>query len=186
MSTVGTLHVRNVPEELVNAFKRRAKQNGRSLNAEIVAALGATAEEEERRRRGSRSGSRSCARSSPCRRTHLTPSSSSAEGGTSVRARSSAVRAVFDANVVVRALLDEDDEAAGWVARVDDGGFRASAPDLIFAEVGQALLGYLKSGVLELRHSARSSRLPPRFASGCPSDTGPRCHGRPRPRGNGS
>lgn len=49
MSAVGTLHVRNVPDELVDRFKRRAKENGRSLNAEIVAALSASAEEEERR-----------------------------------------------------------------------------------------------------------------------------------------
>ena len=58
------------------------------------------------------------------------------------------MRAVLDANVVVRALLEEDDGPAGWLARVDDITFRASAPELIFAEVGQALLGYLKSGLL--------------------------------------
>lgn len=62
--------------------------------------------------------------------------------------RSSVVRAVLDANVVVRALLDQDEGPAEWLARVDDVGFVASAPDLIFAEVGQALLGYLKSGLL--------------------------------------
>lgn len=60
------------------------------------------------------------------------------------------MRAVLDANVVVRALVDEDEKPAGWVARVDDIGFVASAPDLIFAEVGQALLGYLKSGHLSM------------------------------------
>jgi predicted nucleic acid-binding protein len=64
--------------------------------------------------------------------------------------RSSVVHAVLDANVVVRALLDEDEGPAGWLARVDDVGFVASAPDLIFAEVGQALLGYLKTGLLSI------------------------------------
>ena len=58
------------------------------------------------------------------------------------------MRAVLDANVVVRALLDEDERPARWLARVDEVGFVASAPDLIFAEVEQALLGYLQSGLL--------------------------------------
>lgn len=49
MKTVATLHIRNVPEKLVANFKRRAKQNGRSLNAEIIEALGASVQEEERR-----------------------------------------------------------------------------------------------------------------------------------------
>jgi predicted nucleic acid-binding protein len=58
------------------------------------------------------------------------------------------VHAVLDANVVVRALVDEDEKPAEWVARVEDVSFVASAPELIFAEVGQALLGYLKRGHL--------------------------------------
>lgn len=58
--------------------------------------------------------------------------------------------AVLDANVVVRALVDEDEKPARWVARLDDVEFVGSAPDLIFAEVGQALLGYLKSGHLSM------------------------------------
>jgi predicted nucleic acid-binding protein len=58
------------------------------------------------------------------------------------------VHAVLDANVVVRALVDEDDKPATWLARVEDPGFVVSVPDLIFAEVGQALLGYVKHGDL--------------------------------------
>ena len=50
MRTVATLHIRNVPEKVVATLKRRAKQNGRSLNAEIVEALGASVAEEDRRR----------------------------------------------------------------------------------------------------------------------------------------
>lgn len=39
MSDVPTLNIRNVPEHVVTTLKRRAKENGRSLNAEIVEAL---------------------------------------------------------------------------------------------------------------------------------------------------
>jgi plasmid stability protein len=39
MSEVPTLNIRNVPESVVGTLKRRAKQNGRSLNAEVVEAL---------------------------------------------------------------------------------------------------------------------------------------------------
>jgi plasmid stability protein len=34
-----TIHVRNVPEPVYEALRTRAKRNGRSLNAEVVAAL---------------------------------------------------------------------------------------------------------------------------------------------------
>jgi plasmid stability protein len=36
---MATLHIRNVPEEVVEALKRRAKLHGRSLNAEVVQTL---------------------------------------------------------------------------------------------------------------------------------------------------
>lgn len=49
MSEMPTLHIRNVPSEIVDSLKRRAKDNGRSLNAEIVEALAASVEEEQRR-----------------------------------------------------------------------------------------------------------------------------------------
>jgi plasmid stability protein len=39
MSNVPALHIRNVPERVVATLKRRAKENGRSLNAEVVEAL---------------------------------------------------------------------------------------------------------------------------------------------------
>ena len=39
MSDMPTLNIRNVPERVVAALKRRAKENGRSLNAEVVEAL---------------------------------------------------------------------------------------------------------------------------------------------------
>lgn len=34
-----TLNIRNVPDRVVRTLKRRARENGRSLNAEVVAAL---------------------------------------------------------------------------------------------------------------------------------------------------
>jgi plasmid stability protein len=39
MSDVPTLNIRNVPERVVATLKRRAEENGRSLNAEVVEAL---------------------------------------------------------------------------------------------------------------------------------------------------
>jgi plasmid stability protein len=39
MSRVPTLNIRNVPERVVRTLKRRAKENGRSLNAEVIEAL---------------------------------------------------------------------------------------------------------------------------------------------------
>lgn len=36
---MATLNIRNVPEQVVAILKRRAKKNGRSLNAEVVEAL---------------------------------------------------------------------------------------------------------------------------------------------------
>jgi plasmid stability protein len=39
MVEVPTLHIRNVPARVVATLKRRAKENGRSLNAEVVEAL---------------------------------------------------------------------------------------------------------------------------------------------------
>lgn len=40
------IHVRNVPADVVERLKRRAKRNGRSLNAEIVDLLATSVEEE--------------------------------------------------------------------------------------------------------------------------------------------
>jgi plasmid stability protein len=50
MSEVPTLHIRNVPSSIVDRLKQRAKKNGRSLNAEIIEALEASVEEEQRRK----------------------------------------------------------------------------------------------------------------------------------------
>jgi plasmid stability protein len=39
MTPLATLHIRNVPESVYEALKRRADRNGRSLNMEVVEAL---------------------------------------------------------------------------------------------------------------------------------------------------
>jgi plasmid stability protein len=39
MSEMPTLNIRNVPAHVVSTLKRRAQENGRSLNAEVVEAL---------------------------------------------------------------------------------------------------------------------------------------------------
>jgi plasmid stability protein len=49
MNQVPTLNIRNVPEPVVATLKRRAKKNGRSLNAEIVETFSASVEDERRR-----------------------------------------------------------------------------------------------------------------------------------------
>ena len=49
MNTMPALHIRSVPTGIVTRLKRRARRNGRSLNAEIVEALEASVEEERRR-----------------------------------------------------------------------------------------------------------------------------------------
>ncbi|MDP9490851.1 MAG: Arc family DNA-binding protein [Actinomycetota bacterium] len=44
MGDVPAIHVRNVPADVVERLKQRAKRNGRSLNAELVDLLGASVE----------------------------------------------------------------------------------------------------------------------------------------------
>ena len=39
MNSVPTLHIRNVPEAVYEALRRRAKRSGRSLNAEVIETL---------------------------------------------------------------------------------------------------------------------------------------------------
>lgn len=48
MEAVPTLHIRNLPEPVYDKLKRRAVENHRSLNAEVLALLNAELEEERR------------------------------------------------------------------------------------------------------------------------------------------
>jgi predicted nucleic acid-binding protein len=58
------------------------------------------------------------------------------------------VRAVFDANIAVFALLERRDEAVNWFRRLARLELDVSVPDLLFAEVGQALAGHVRAGDL--------------------------------------
>lgn len=49
MSRLPTLYIRNVPTEVYEALKARAKREGRSVNAEALVALGELAERERGR-----------------------------------------------------------------------------------------------------------------------------------------
>ncbi len=51
MNRVPTINIRNVPSGVVVRLKRRAATNGRSLNAEVVAALASSVEDDRRRGR---------------------------------------------------------------------------------------------------------------------------------------
>jgi plasmid stability protein len=48
MSSVPTLHIRNVPAEVYEALRRRAERSRRSLNAEVVEALREVVSRDER------------------------------------------------------------------------------------------------------------------------------------------
>jgi predicted nucleic acid-binding protein len=64
--------------------------------------------------------------------------------------------AVFDASVFVRALVEREPRAEEWIDRAF-GDVEVSVPSLVFAEVGNALAGYVRSG--ELPASAADARL---------------------------
>jgi predicted nucleic acid-binding protein len=54
------------------------------------------------------------------------------------------LRAIFDASVAVRALVDEHVAARDWLQRLDSREVEVSVPDLIFAEVGNALAVHVR------------------------------------------
>lgn len=55
--------------------------------------------------------------------------------------------AIFDASIFVRALVDRDPTAAQWLDRAFED-VELSVPSLLFAEVGNALTGYVRSARL--------------------------------------
>ena len=59
-----------------------------------------------------------------------------------------ATDAVLDASVVVRALVDEDAQAVDWLGRIAREEARAACPDLLYAEVANAVLLYQRAGRL--------------------------------------
>jgi plasmid stability protein len=50
MNVVPTLHIRNVPQSVYDALKRRDDRNSRSLNMEVIEALEEFVDEERRSR----------------------------------------------------------------------------------------------------------------------------------------
>lgn len=62
--------------------------------------------------------------------------------------------AIFDASVFVRALADGEATAAQWLAR-GVSELEVSVPDLVFAEVGNAFAGYVRSGRLSREGAVR-------------------------------
>ena len=63
-------------------------------------------------------------------------------------ASSIGVRAVLDANVIVRGLIDRRPDARRWLERVAQREVAAVVPALVFVEVGQAFVGYVRCGDL--------------------------------------
>jgi len=57
-------------------------------------------------------------------------------------------RAVFDASVIVRAVLDRADDATTWLRSVGDERAEVIAPDLIYAEVANAFAQHVRQGRL--------------------------------------
>jgi predicted nucleic acid-binding protein len=59
-------------------------------------------------------------------------------------------RAVFDASVLGRALVDEAPDAEAWVQSLSTGATRVVAPELIYAEVASIFLKQVNAGRLDL------------------------------------
>ena len=58
--------------------------------------------------------------------------------------------AVFDASVFVRAVVPLEASALGWVRRAIGQEVSVAVPALVFAEVGNAILSYVKDTTLTL------------------------------------
>ena len=64
----------------------------------------------------------------------------------------SGTRVVLDASAFIRGvgLPDPMEEAFGWLEAVHERRAKALAPELLFVEVGNALLGYVRATALDL------------------------------------
>jgi predicted nucleic acid-binding protein len=69
--------------------------------------------------------------------------------------RSTAVYAVFDASVFVRAIVPLEASALDWVRRAIGREVSVSVPELVFAEVGNALCGYTREATITLDGALR-------------------------------
>jgi predicted nucleic acid-binding protein len=59
-------------------------------------------------------------------------------------------RAVLDASVFVRSVIDPGGQGAEWVAAVDGGTVEGHTAVLAFTEAANALLSYVRAGTLTL------------------------------------
>jgi predicted nucleic acid-binding protein len=66
------------------------------------------------------------------------------------------VRAVFDASVFVRGLVTREATARVWLRRLIEGEVSVAVPDLVYAEIANALLQYVRHGMLALQGADRS------------------------------
>ena len=60
-------------------------------------------------------------------------------------------RAVFDASLLVRAVVARSPDAVAWVRRAEAGELDAVVPDLVFAECAHALLRYVRGLAFDAR-----------------------------------
>jgi predicted nucleic acid-binding protein len=60
------------------------------------------------------------------------------------------VYAVFDASVFVRAIVPLEASALGWIRRAIGREVSTSVPDLVFAEVGNALWSHARDATITL------------------------------------
>lgn len=68
----------------------------------------------------------------------------------------SATRVVLDASAFMRATWEPgpDEEAYSWIERIDSGQVDALAPDLLYAEVANGLLGDVRAAAVDLSSAA--------------------------------
>lgn len=64
--------------------------------------------------------------------------------------------AVFDASVFVRAAVTREATARAWLRRLIEGEVSVAVPDLVYAEIANALLLHVRHGMLALRGADRS------------------------------
>ena len=67
-------------------------------------------------------------------------------------------KAVLDASVLVRSVIEPRGEGAEWVAAVDQGTVQGHTATLAFTEVADALLGYVRAGALSLEDATAALR----------------------------
>lgn len=70
---------------------------------------------------------------------------------------SKTLSAVLDASAAVRALVERDPRALGWVVALQDPSVRTVVPDLFFVELGNSFVRLVRAG--QLRHEEAQEHL---------------------------